>query len=102
MLKNTKSTDISHFLLMQPEWNSWNLRQNFNGPSFLFWLFNIASRFFLVRMNKEIIIIVIMIVIIVVVMIITVIVIIIIIIIIIIIVKTMIIIKVIIIVTIWF
>ena len=97
MLKNTKSTDISHFLLMQPEWNSWNLRQNFNGPSFLFWLFNIASRFFLVRMNKEIIIIVIMIVIIVVVMIITVIVIIIIII-----VKTMIIIKVIIIVTIWF
>ena len=99
MLKNTKSTDISHFLLMQPEWNSWNLRQNFNGPSFLFWLFNIASRFFLVRMNKEIIIIVIMIVIIVVVMIITVIVIIIIIIII---VKTMIIIKVIIIVTIWF
>ena len=98
MLKNTKSTDISHFLLMQPEWNSWNLRQNFNGPSFLFWLFNIASRFFLVRMNKEIIIIVIMIVIIVVVMIITVIVIIIIIII----VKTMIIIKVIIIVTIWF
>ena len=100
MLKNTKSTDISHFLLMQPEWNSWNLRQNFNGPSFLFWLFNIASRFFLVRMNKEIIIIVIMIVIIVVVMIITVIVIIIIIIIII--VKTMIIIKVIIIVTIWF
>ena len=100
MLKNTKSTDISHFLLMQPEWNSWNLRQNFNGPSFLFWLFNIASRFFLVRMNKEIIIIVIMIVIIVVVMIITVIVIIIIIIIII--VKTMITIKVIIIVTIWF
>ena len=98
MLKNTKSTDISHFLLMQPEWNSWNLRQNFNGPSFLFWLFNIASRFFLVRMNKEIIIIVIMIVIIVVVMIITVIVIIIIIII----VKTMITIKVIIIVTIWF
>ena len=98
MLKNTKSTDISHFLLMQPEWNSWNLRQNFNGPSFLFWLFNIASRFFLVRMNKEIIIIVIMIVIIVVVMIITVIVIIIIIII----VKTMIIIKLIIIVTIWF
>ena len=97
MLKNTKSTDISHFLLMQPEWNSWNLRQNFNGPSFLFWLFNIASRFFLVRMNKEIIIIVIMIVIIVVVMIITVIVIIIIII-----VKTMITIKVIIIVTIWF
>ena len=97
MLKNTKSTDISHFLLMQPEWNSWNLRQNFNGPSFLFWLFNIASRFFLVRMNKEIIIIVIMIVIIVVVMIITVIVIIVIII-----VKTMIIIKVIIIVTIWF
>ena len=97
MLKNTKSTDISHFLLIQPEWNSWNLRQNFNGPSFLFWLFNIASRFFLVRMNKEIIIIVIMIVIIVVVMIITVIVIIVIII-----VKTMIIIKVIIIVTIWF
>ena len=97
MLKNTKSTDISHFLLIQPEWNSGNLRQNFNGPSFLFWLFNIASRFFLVRMNKEIIIIVIMIVIIVVVMIITVIVIIVIII-----VKTMIIIKVIIIVTIWF
>ena len=97
MLKNTKSTDISHFLLIQPEWNSWNLRENFNGPSFLFWLFNIASRFFLVRMNKEIIIIVIMIVIIVVVMIITVIVIIVIII-----VKTMIIIKVIIIVTIWF